>query len=243
LQQRDYSILPKVILDEQTWNYLNGAAFSNGGSFTAGSGGVVARNDLIAELSRGMRVLHVGCADHAPLIAAKRADGVYLHDRIAHEAASVTGLDVDERALDDMRRLGITDLYTPSTLPADRTFDLVVAADVIEHVSDVGRFLRALAVHDAPVLVTTPNALRLRNRRLWTTELVNTDHRYWFSPYTLAKSLVEAGLMPTTFWYTDVARLTRGDLLRPWEALLKRRFPLCRDGLAVMSEPKSPPGA
>lgn len=103
--------------------------------------------------------------------------------------------------------------------------------------SDVGRFLRALADHGAPVLLTTPNALRLRNRRLWTAELVNTDHRYWFSPYTLAKSLVDADLSPTSFWYTDVARFTRGTLVRPWEVLLKRRFPLCRDGLAVLAEP------
>jgi len=229
-----------MILDEKTWDYLTGAEFSNGGMFDAGTGDVVARNALIAELARNKRVLHVGCADHAPLIEAKRASGVYLHDLITRHAGSVTGLDVNKDALDDMRRLGITELYTPSTLPGDRTFDLVIAADVIEHVSDVGRFLRSLAAHGAPVLVTTPNALRLHNRRLWTAEHVNTDHRYWFSPYTLAKSLVDADLLPTSFWYTDVARFTRGALLRPWDVVLKRRYPLCRDGLAVLAEPKTP---
>lgn len=227
-----------MILDEKTWEYLIGSEFSNGAMFAVGSAGIVARNDLIAELARDKNVLHVGCADHAPLIQAKRDSGSYLHDLIAGSADSVTGLDVNDAALAEMRGLGIEELYTPATLPADRVFDLVIAADVIEHVADVGQFLRGLAAYDAPILVTTPNAMRLRNRRLWRAELVNTDHRYWFSPYTLARSLVDADLTPTAFWYTDVARVTRGALLRPWEIVLKRRYPLCRDGLAVLAQPK-----
>jgi 2-polyprenyl-3-methyl-5-hydroxy-6-metoxy-1,4-benzoquinol methylase len=228
-----------MILDEKTWNYLNEAEFSNGAAFTVGSGELIPRNELIVRLARGKRVLHVGCADHAPLIEAKRREGRYLHDLIDRAAVSVTGLDVNEDALEEMRRLGIAELYTPATLPADRGFDLVVAADVIEHVHDVDQFLRSLAGYGAPILVTTPNALRLRNRHLWNAEIVNTDHRYWFSPYTLAKSIVDADLTPTSFWYTDVKGLDRGTLVRPWELYLKRRYPLCRDGLAVLAEPKA----
>lgn len=226
-----------MILDQQTWSYLNESEFSNGAAFAAGSGAVIARNDLITDLVRDKHVLHVGCADHGPLIEAKRANGTYLHDLIANSAKTLTGVDVNESALAEMRRLGIAELYTPDTLPADRAFDLVVAPDVIEHVHDVNRFLRSVAGYGAPVLITTPNAMRLRNRRLWKEEIVNTDHRYWFSPYTLAKSLVDAGLTPKSFWYTDVAKLTRGALVRPWELILKRRFPLCRDGLAVLATP------
>lgn len=228
-----------MILNQQTWSYLNESEFSNGASFPAGSGAPIARNDLISDLANGKRVLHVGCADHGPLIAAKRARGSYLHDLIARSASTLTGVDVNESALAEMRRLGITELYTPETLPADRTFDLVVAPDVIEHVRDVHQFLRMLTSYGAPVLITTPNALRLRNRRLWNAEVVNTDHRYWFSPYTLAKSLVDAGMAPKEFWYTDNTAITIGTLARPWELVLKRRYPLCRDGIAVLAEPRA----
>lgn len=219
-------------LDERVNAFLSGREFSSGHRFQIGRARREGRNDLITRLARGRRVLHVGCADHAPLIEEKRKQGTYLHDALTQVAEHVVGLDTNEAALEDMRRLGLTGLYHPSYLPSDLAFDLIVAADVIEHVGDVDSFLRSLHVHDCEILVTTPNALRMANRLSWRSELVNTDHRYWFSPYTLSKAIREAGYEVTNVSYTD-------DFPRrqPLRSALKAKFPLCRDGLAVRARP------
>ena len=69
-------------------------------------------------------------------------------------------------------------------------------ADVIEHVGDVVSFLKSMQRYRFKTLVVaTPNAFRLRNFLSYG-ELINTDHRYWFSPYTLCKVLTDAGFAP-----------------------------------------------
>lgn len=219
-------------LDATALDYLSGKTFSNGHRFPVPWDPMVARNDLLVAMSAGKRVLHVGCADHLPLISEKRASNSYLHDLLVESAAQVTGLDTNAEALEAMRHLGISDLFFPGELPTGRTYDLVLAPDVIEHVNDVGQFLKGLKSFDAPVLVTTPNALRIQNRVEWRHEFINSDHRYWFSPYTLSKSMVEAGYRIESIWYTDST-----PRWRPLRRLLAQRFPACRDGLAVLGRP------
>ena len=72
--------------------------------------------------------------------------------------------------------------------------------DVIEHLPAPAAFLRRLAqcLPDAEFVVTVPNALSLRNaaQTLVGVERINTDHRAWFSPFTLLKVLADAGLQP-----------------------------------------------
>lgn len=224
--------------DDQARRYLYGEEFSNGGFFSVPRQPIVGRNELLVRIAKDKRVLHVGCADHTPLISEKRQLGNYLHDLLSASAHRLIGMDTNETALAEMRALGIDDLYSPESLPAGVSFDVVLVPDVIEHIPDVNRFLESLLVHDAPIVVTTPNAFRLRNRRCWEAEFVNTDHRYWFSPYTLARSLVESGFEPTHFWYTDFGDSWRSRVRHPREALLRRRYPLCRDGLAIQAVPR-----
>ena len=81
-------------------------------------------------------------------------------------------------------------LYDGPTLPfADNSFDLVISFQVIEHVHDVGRYVRELHRVSKPrstILVTTPNRLlRLREgERPW-----NRYHLVEFSPSQLAGAL------------------------------------------------------
>lgn len=41
-----------------------------------------------------------------------------------------------------------------------------------------------------------------KHRRLWR-EQINTDHRYWFSPHTIAKVMVRAGIRPEEVLFVD----------------------------------------
>src|SRR5438132_937719 len=77
----------------------------------------------------------------------------------------------------ELRALGYAEVYRPDEAP-DRTYDLCLLADVIEHVGDVVAFLRSMRRYRFErLVVSTPNAFRLRNF-LSRGETVNTDHRY-----------------------------------------------------------------
>jgi hypothetical protein len=223
-----------VDLDPTVDSFLAGRTFSNSGEFRVGRAPLLYRDALISDLCKGKVVMHLGCADHLELIQGKRANGTYLHDQLTAVSARVVGVDTNADALEEMRRAGIDDLYQPEDLPADIEFDLVVAPDVIEHVGNVEDFLRYAGSFGCPVLVTTPNALRMSNRTRFRSELVNTDHRYWFSPYTLARSLVAAGFRVDEFYYTGgFARR------KPLRSLGRLLYPLSREGIGILATPQS----
>jgi len=219
-------------------SYLSGHTFSNSGKFRVARTPLIDRTELITGLAKGKRVMHLGCADHLPLIQQKRADGSYLHDRIGEVAERLVGVDTNAAALDEMRSAGIDDLYLPEDLPADITFDLVVAPDVIEHVGNVEDFLKYAGSFGCPVLVTTPNALGMDNRTGLRAEFVNTDHRYWFSPYTLARSIVAAGFTIDEFYYTGGFAKRK-----PIRSLISKYYPIWRNGLGILATPNPTPDA
>ena len=218
-------------VDAGTKKFLSGESLSNGAFFPVDRSPLIGRNQLLVDLVRNKSVLHLGCADHTSLIRKKREQGNYLHDLLGESASSLIGADINGEALSEMRALGIDHLYQVDDLPENAHYDLLVIPDVIEHVGDVSEFLTAIKRYsfDA-VVITTPNAFRLRNRMLLSSELVNTDHRYWFSPYTLAKTVYESGFEISEFYYTDTPVTWKA----PLSSLLKYWFPLCRDGLAVV---------
>lgn len=55
------------------------------------------------------------------------------------------------------------------------------------------------------IVITVPNAFSWTNIKmaLKGRECINTDHRYWFSPYTISKIAYNAGLTPETIMYAD----------------------------------------
>lgn len=225
-----------MIVDAGTEKFLLGESLSNGAFFPVERSPIISRNDLLVELVRGKSVLHLGCADHISLIKKKRLQGTYLHDLLGDSALSLVGADVNGEALAEMRGMGINNLYHVDDLPADVNYDLLVVPDVIEHVGNVAEFLMEVKQFSCKeVVVTTPNALRLQNRMLFSSELVNTDHRYWFSPYTLSKCIYESGFEINQFYYTDSPVTWKA----PIRSYLKYRYPLCRDGLAVVVTERS----
>lgn len=219
-----------MVIDETAKKFLNGDVISNGHFFNISRAPLMTRDEVLVRASEGKRVLHVGCADHPELIEKKRANNRYLHDKLKIVSESLVGSDPNEKAIAMMRELGIGDLYTPESIPENSRFDVVLVPDVIEHVPDVGVFLSGLKEINAEKFVfTTPNAFRLQNRRLYRSELVNTDHRYWFSPYTLIKTLYGSGYCIEKIYYTDSVSVRH-----PVDSLRKLLFPLCRDGLVVV---------
>jgi len=220
-------------LDSETLAYLRGDKFSNSRRFHLwSSGGALQRSERLVELVRGRRVVHVGCCDHLPLIRDKVARGLYLHQRLCEAAQRCVGVDINVEGVSLLRELGFPEVFLPPDTPRDE-YDLCLLADVIEHVGDVVSFLRSMKEHRfSELAVVTPNAFRLRNW-LGGGELINTDHRYWFSPYTLCKVLVDAGYEPTA---VELLHADSGS----WRGRLFARaldpFPKARDVLLVRAK-------
>jgi 2-polyprenyl-3-methyl-5-hydroxy-6-metoxy-1,4-benzoquinol methylase len=220
--------------DDTTRAYLDGSRFSNGHHFALGNAGrALRRGDRLVQLVQGRRVLHVGCCDHLDLIRDKVAQGIYLHQQLCRSAQQCVGVDTNAAGIALLRELGFEQSYVPGEVP-EQGFDICLLADVIEHVGDVVAFLREMRRYAfGEIIVVTPNLFRLRNF-LSRGEVVNTDHRYWFSPYTLCKVLVDAGYTPTS------VELLHSDHLS-WKGALQARvldaFPKYRDTLLVRARP------
>lgn len=224
-----------MTLDDTTLAYLRGERFSNGRRFDLGlqPGPAPRRGERLVQLVQGRRVLHVGCCDHLDLIREKVAQGIYLHQQLTAAAAHCVGVDTNAAGIALLRELGFPESYVPGEVPG-QAFELCLLADVIEHVGDVVAFLREMRRYRFDELViVTPNLFRLHNF-LSAGEVVNTDHRYWFSPFTLCKVLVDAGYTPTAVELLHTDHLSWKGALK---ARLLDRFPKYRDTLLVRARP------
>lgn len=211
-------------------DFLFGRRFSNGRAFALGNRGRASRRgDRLVELARGRRLLHVGCCDHLPLVREKLAQGIYLHHNLAKVAHRCVGVDTSAEGIALLRSMGFAEVFGPDQVPDDR-YDTCMLADVIEHVGDPVSFLRSMRRYRfTEIVVATPNAFRWRNI-LPGPELINTDHRFWFTPFTLCKVLVDAGYEPLA------VELCHGDYAT-WRGAFAARVvdfvPRWRDSLIV----------
>lgn len=205
----------------------------------------VGRNALLGRLVRNARVVHLGFADHAPLIAAKRAQGVWLHDRVRAEAQAAWGVDINAEAVALAQGLGVPDLHTadvhgPEMRSLVQTFkpDCWLLPDVLEHLHEPVGFLRRLALlsPQARLIVSVPNGLSLRNQlqALRGVERINTDHLCWYSPFTTLKLLRRGGYVAQALWAAQIAPPS-SVAGRALTALVARR-PLWADNLIVVAQ-------
>ncbi|MBE0646311.1 MAG: methyltransferase domain-containing protein [Bacteroidales bacterium] len=172
--------------------------------------------NLIENYCANKKVIHVGFADHVGLIETKIAKNEWLHNRLRNVSTRCIGIDINEEAVNFIsKEFQIPDVYTydlihgdPFQPLLDDQWDLLVLAEIIEHVDNPELFLRVLYEKYKDVvkgmLITAPNAFWFKNATgfIRRNEHINSDHRYWFSPYTLAKIGCRAGWLPVEFEYS-----------------------------------------
>ncbi len=126
-----------------------------------------------------------------------------LHERLA-AVADVTGFDVDAESVALLQQRMPTERFVvadvTSEIPSDdqHRYALVIAGEVLEHVPDADAFLRGCARLLAPggrLCVTVPNACcpKIGLRSLAGRESVHPDHRVYYGPRTLERTLAGAG--------------------------------------------------
>jgi len=160
------------------------------------------RESIIASYVRGKKVLDIGSVgqDMAFMSGAlthksgDQSQKYSLWNLINDEAKSVVGIDTEAPPL---AAVG-TDNHAivrgnMEEYQFGHTFEIVVAGDVLEHVSNQGRFLENIHNHlasEGRLVLTTPNAK-------WLTVFFrpNETHTLWHDRFTLTHALERAGLV------------------------------------------------
>lgn len=165
---------------------------------------VIGRTAYILEICQNKRVLHLGCVDEG-LTKERLEAGTLLHIQLLSVAKEVYGVDISEEGLNLLRRAGIPNLILGNVEQLDQIpelrgekFDVILAAEIIEHLNNPGLFLQSakhLFHENSIMVITTPNAYRITGfgYRLKGLEFVHPDHNYWFSWSTLTSLLSKNG--------------------------------------------------
>jgi len=149
---------------------------------------VVEREVYILQRAKGKRVLDIGATGP-------------MHEAIKELAEVCYGVDIVEKEEENYFRV---DLDRVDHLPRLENIDMIIAGEVIEHLSNAGHFLDLLAEYDCPIILTTPNAFSsagmYQMRR--GVENVNKEHTAYYSWKTLSTLLERHGFQMDDFrWY------------------------------------------
>ncbi len=168
---------------------------------------LIERDSWLVSMCENYTVLHLGCTDY-PITQSRLGEGRMLHQKLAGVARSIVGVDIDAAGIEQLKA-SMPDLefiaYDGEHLRdcvqlANRHFEVVVAADVLEHVPNPGAFLSNAGHFVAPggkLVLTTPCAFsikRIAGLGLTGVEQVHHDHTAYYSLATLTKLLDFAGL-------------------------------------------------
>lgn len=247
-------------INADTIPFLKGEKFSAGLSIPIGTSepSVISRFDFLTDLARKKNVVHLGCCDHIPLIEEKIKNGVWLHQLLTNVANKVLGLDINQEGIEFLKEnLKINHVYCanileealPEESPSEM-WDYLIMGEILEHVDNPVDFMSSIKKkHQGKikrVVITVPNALCLTNFEEVknNNELINTDHRYWFTPFTLAKVLTLAGYQVEDFYFAQEINPKIGwraklqiipYFQRKWRYRQLSRYPAFRDTLIMVA--------
>ena len=158
---------------------------------------VVWREDYLLAECAGKSVLHLGA------VGSYHGRVCGLHQRLLQVSGHVVGLDIDIDGIEQARAQGVQnlhygDLERLEALDLAGQFDVILAAEVIEHLPNPGLFLAGIKRFFGPateMIVTTPDAFSLHRFlvALAGREYVHPDHVCYYSYSTLRHLLQSQG--------------------------------------------------
>lgn len=179
---------------------------------------LVQRVDFIKSACEGKKVLHLGCTNY-PYTEQAIKDEMLLHFELEKTARELYGFDFDQKGLDILREKGgvnlfQTDLEHLEDVALDETFDVIIAGEMIEHLSNPGLFLQGIKrfMNDkTDLIITTINAYCALRFLIYglrgkggTNEPVHPDHVAYYSYKTLSLILERENLNVKKFYFYDI---------------------------------------
>ncbi|MFN3262048.1 MAG: class I SAM-dependent methyltransferase [Pikeienuella sp.] len=176
------------------------------------------QSDPTAELKAILRdfvadrdVLDVGSVNHF-FKGANWSRG-WIFDFLLSEARAVRGIDIAKRQVRAARKAGYDIRVADAELyRAERRFEVVLASDLIEHLSNPGMFLACARANLEPggrLVLVTPNGYCLREIYMvvkgWTNDPdVHWQHVCYFTPRTLTALAARAGFALEEIRYANI---------------------------------------
>lgn len=215
-------------LDQHTLEHLKGNRFSNSLTIEYDyKQPIPKRIELLCGLAKGKNVIHLGCLDHLPLIDEKMARGQWLHKELTAVAANCIGIDVNEEALSlvkskyQFNNILLGDFTTKKFSElAGKQWDYAILGELLEHIDNPVAFLSSIHTNYRDnlqrIVITVPNAWTQHTIKsaLASKEVINSDHRYWFTPYTLAQVVMRAGFELEEIFFANRVPLTTTELIK-----------------------------
>jgi 2-polyprenyl-3-methyl-5-hydroxy-6-metoxy-1,4-benzoquinol methylase len=162
-------------------------------------GQLVDRVDYILKACVGKKVLHLGCADYGSSGDWENTlrTGRWLHAKIERVAREVIGVDSSVEAIKVLKeKHNIENLFVGDAQQLEKLgkgcFDIIVAGEIIEHLSCPGNFLnsaRTILRNNGEIIITTVNAYCVRRfcRIPFGVESVHPDHVAYYSHRTIER--------------------------------------------------------
>lgn len=169
------------------------------------------KSDWIIPFVNGKKVLDLGCVKHK-LEESKNPD--WLHGIIKKHARSLLGVDYLEEAVSALKQKGYNMVSADvETIDLGDKFEVIMAGDIIEHLSNCGKFMKKVREHLTPegtCLITVPNPLNLLafiQMLIYGRVVTNPEHTCWFTRNVLEQLAGRHGFEITNVAYVDDAYL------------------------------------
>jgi SAM-dependent methyltransferase len=179
---------------------------------------LVQRVDFIKKICAEKKVLHLGCTDY-PFTQAAIENKMLLHFELEKVSGELYGFDFDQKGIDVLKNAGGKNLYRADLerleeVDLHETFEVIIAGEMIEHLSNPGLFLRGIQRfmnENTSLIITTINGYSgmrffiygLRGRG-GENEPVHPDHVAYYSYKTLKLVVERENLELKEFFYYDL---------------------------------------
>jgi hypothetical protein len=201
----------------------------------------ISREAVITDMVKGTKVIHIGCSDHIQVINEKIKTNTWLHKLLTDNSEKCIGIDIDKESIDYIKNeLGYKNVFRGDIttdhfdeIKSDK-WDYAVFGELIEHLDNPVNFLKSFkdkyGENVNRFIITVPGIYNRRQFRnmLNYKEVINSDHRFWFTPYTISKVVTSAGFIPEKITYANLVSLSIPELIsrkiRQWIGI-KAKYP------------------
>lgn len=214
-------------IEPEVLKYLKGESLSTGLTIDLRKEKyeITSREALITNLIKNKNVIHIGCSDHIQIIKEKLKNNIWLHKLISDNAKHCIGIDIDKESIEYIKKeIGYKNVYHGDIMNdtfkviSEEKWDYVVFGEILEHLNNPVDFLKSFKrryeENVSKFIISVPNIynkLHFRNMFKYK-EIINTDHRFWFTPYTISKVAVSAGYNPDKIVYSNLVKLSKPEL-------------------------------
>ena len=153
---------------------------------------MTSREEIIQKFIKNKNILDIGCVSDKTESNYKFAG---LHKFLLKNTKNVLGIDINEKGVNYLKKKGYNIIKgNAENFKLNKKFEVIVAGELIEHLSNPGLFLDTTNNHlkeNGCLILTTPNAFGLRYylRRILNILNVNKDHVLWHDEKTIMQLL------------------------------------------------------